>query len=98
MWGGWPELKSLPVLPDGDQDGMPDDWEVKNKLNANDPSDASTYTVSKTYTNVEVYINGLTPLRVAPIYRVAQLLYRFAFKTRNAHFPRNRLLIKLLPV
>jgi hypothetical protein len=57
--GGWPELKSTTALADSDQDGMPDVWEQKNKLNPNDASDASTFTISKTYSNIEVYINGL---------------------------------------
>jgi hypothetical protein len=55
----WPALKSLPALKDSDQDGMPDDWEKKNGLNAADASDASTYKLDKSYTNVEVYINGI---------------------------------------
>jgi hypothetical protein len=55
----WPALKSLPALADKDQDGMPDVWEVANKLNPNDTADATAYTIDKQYTNVEVYINGL---------------------------------------
>jgi hypothetical protein len=55
----WPALKSLPALPDKDQDGMPDDWEAANKLNPADAGDAAVYTLDKQYTNVEVYINGL---------------------------------------
>jgi len=55
----WPALKSLPAAPDKDQDGMPDDWETKNKLNPADAKDAAAYTLDKQYTNVEVYINGL---------------------------------------
>jgi hypothetical protein len=57
--GGWPELKSLPSPADTDQDGMPDEWERSNKLNPNDATDASTNTISKAYTNIEVYINSL---------------------------------------
>ncbi|MBX2966328.1 MAG: pectate lyase [Cyclobacteriaceae bacterium] len=57
--GGWPELKSSPALLDTDGDGMPDGWEISNKLNPNDASDGTAYTLSKTYTNVEVYINSL---------------------------------------
>lgn len=55
----WPALQSLPAPADTDKDGMPDDWEIKNKLDPNDASDASTHTLSKTYTNIEVYINSL---------------------------------------
>ncbi|MFZ5939817.1 MAG: pectate lyase family protein [Bacteroidota bacterium] len=56
--GGWPELKSLPAPPDSDNDGMPDQWETKHKL---DPGkdDSREYTLYRHYTNVEVYINGL---------------------------------------
>ena len=61
--GGWPELKSAPAAADADQDGMPDTWERSNKLNPNDAGDASANTLSKTYTNIEVYINGLTQVK-----------------------------------
>ena len=55
----WPALQSLPAPTDTDQDGMPDDWEKRNGLNASDASDASAYKLSKQYTNIEVYINSL---------------------------------------
>lgn len=57
--GGWPELKSGKVLKDTDGDGMPDKWERRHGLNPNEASDASAYTISKEYTNVEVYLNSL---------------------------------------
>jgi hypothetical protein len=57
----WPVLKSLPTPGDSDADGMPDDWEKKNGLNPNDGKDASSYRLSKQYTNIEMYINGLIP-------------------------------------
>jgi len=57
--GGWPELKSKPALADQDQDGMPDKWEVANKLNPSDPTDRNNFTLSKNYTNLEVYLNSL---------------------------------------
>lgn len=56
----WPALKSLPAEQDTDVDGMPDIWEKKNGLNPQDGYDASTYTLNKQYTNIEVYINSLT--------------------------------------
>jgi pectate lyase len=37
--GGWPELAAGTVPKDSDQDGMPDEWETQNGLNANDPVD-----------------------------------------------------------
>ncbi|MFT3825389.1 MAG: pectate lyase [Chitinophagaceae bacterium] len=55
----WPALRSLPALADTDKDGMPDDWEKKNGLDPNNASDATTYSLDKQYTNIEVYLNGL---------------------------------------
>jgi len=55
----WPVLKSLPAPTDSDGDGMPDDWEKKNGLNATDASDASSIKLHRFYTNIEVYINSL---------------------------------------
>lgn len=55
----WPALKSGTAPVDSDHDGMPDEWEKANKLNAFDSSDAKKYTLSTGYTNVEVYINNL---------------------------------------
>jgi pectate lyase len=59
----WPALTSIPSLPDQDKDGMPDEWEKKNGLDANDPSDAASYKLDKAYTNIEVYINQLVPVK-----------------------------------
>lgn len=55
----WPGLRSLPAPPDTDKDGMPDDWEKKHGLNPNDAADASANKISKSYTNIEVYLNGI---------------------------------------
>lgn len=56
--GGWPVLKSLSPPSDSDNDGMPDQWEMKHKL---DPkkADASQHVLDEDYTNIEVYINSL---------------------------------------
>lgn len=59
----WPALQSLAAPVDTDKDGMPDAWEKQNGLNAADPSDASQNMLDKHYTNIEVYINALTPLK-----------------------------------
>jgi hypothetical protein len=56
----WPTLKSLAAPADTDKDGMPDAWEKKHGLNAADPGDASAYKLSKSYTNIEVYVNDIT--------------------------------------
>jgi hypothetical protein len=55
----WPVLKSEPAPVDTDKDGMPDEWEKKNGLNANDAADASANKLHQQYTNIEVYINSL---------------------------------------
>ncbi|MFT3845993.1 MAG: pectate lyase [Lacibacter sp.] len=55
----WPALQSLPAPVDTDKDGMPDDWEVKKGLNANDANDADDYRLNQHYTNIEIYINSL---------------------------------------
>jgi hypothetical protein len=57
----WPELKSQPAPADIDKDGMPDQWEKKHGLDSANPKDASLYTLSKQFTNIEVYINSLVP-------------------------------------
>lgn len=57
--GGWPELLSAEAPLDSDKDGMPDTWELAKDLDLNDSNDANAYDLSKTYTNLEVYLNGL---------------------------------------
>jgi Pectate lyase len=57
--GGWVELKSLPAPIDSDNDGIPDTWELKHKLNPNDASDGSKISLSKEYTNLELYLNQI---------------------------------------
>jgi pectate lyase len=54
----WPVLKSLPAPKDSDQDGMPDAWELKNKLDP-EKANGSAKTLDKQYTNIEMYINSL---------------------------------------
>lgn len=57
--GGWPKLKSRKPRKDSDGDGMPDRWEKQNGLDPHNPDDASAYTLSKEYTNIECYLNSL---------------------------------------
>ena len=57
--GGWPVLEKGKAPKDSDGDGMPDDWELKNGLDASDPSDSSDNDLDQNYTNVEVYLNSL---------------------------------------
>ena len=55
--GGWPELKAGKVPVDSDNDGIPDEWEIKHGLNPHDASDASQ--IGKWgYSNIEEYLNG----------------------------------------
>jgi hypothetical protein len=55
----WPMLNATAPKKDADKDGMPDEWEIKNKLNPSDAVDAAGYTLHKQYTNIEIYINSL---------------------------------------
>jgi len=58
--GGYPEYNGKPYI-DSDDDGMPDAWEKKYKLDPNDPSDANGDINGDGYTNIEKYINGIDP-------------------------------------
>ncbi len=55
----WPYLQQLDAPADSDKDGMPDEWEIKNKLDPSNPSDAILFTLHDRYSNVEVYLNEL---------------------------------------
>jgi pectinesterase len=55
--GGWPSLVTTAALPDSDQDGMPDYWELRRGLNPLDPTDRNSVNVNG-YTNLENYLNG----------------------------------------
>ncbi len=57
--GGQPEYKKAKPYKDSDMDGMPDEWEKKNGLNPNDPSDANGDMTGDGYTNIEKYINSI---------------------------------------
>jgi hypothetical protein len=59
--GGWPELQAAEAPKDSDNDGMPDGWELKFKLNPQDASDAAQDKDQDGYTNVEEYLNGTDP-------------------------------------
>lgn len=58
--GGLGKFETARALKDSDQDGIPDDAELRMGLNANDATDAVQMSQSlKGYYNIEVYINGL---------------------------------------
>jgi hypothetical protein len=56
--GGYPDYKGQPYA-DADKDGMPDEWEQKNGLNPNDPSDAAADKTGDGYTNIEKFLYRL---------------------------------------
>ena len=56
--GGLPEYTSTKTIVDTDEDGMPDDWEIKNKLNPKDASDRNKIDING-YTMLEKYLNEL---------------------------------------
>ncbi len=55
--GGYPLYKGI-AYKDTDNDGIPDDYEQKNGLNANDASDAGKITKNG-YSNIENYLNSV---------------------------------------
>lgn len=59
--GGYPDYKGIPYK-DADNDGMPDAYEIKNKLNPNDAGDAAKITKSG-YSNIEVYLNSVVNIK-----------------------------------
>lgn len=58
--GGLPEYRGEPYA-DSDNDGMPDEWELRYGLDPRDPSDAVQDCNGDGYTNIEKYINGIDP-------------------------------------
>ncbi|WP_207424701.1 pectate lyase family protein [Desertivirga brevis] len=59
--GGWPALKTGETPQDSDHDGMPDSWEVKNKLDPQNPEDRNQKSKDG-YTMLEKYLNELVQL------------------------------------
>jgi len=59
--GGWPVLDTGEAPADGDDDGMPDVWELANGLDPNH-YDADGDRNNDGYTNIEEYVNSLLPL------------------------------------
>ena len=59
--GGWPVINGASYPQDTDGDGIPNEWEISHKSDANDPYDASNYNIRAPsgYTWIEEYINSL---------------------------------------
>ncbi|MEO6733733.1 MAG: polysaccharide lyase [Ferruginibacter sp.] len=55
--GGYPEYKGTPYK-DSDNDGMPDAYEIKSKLNPANAADATVITKNG-YSNIEVFLNSV---------------------------------------
>lgn len=57
--GGWVEMSDGVAAIDTDGDGMPDDWEQDQGLNAQDAADGNLDQDNDGYTNIEEYLNQL---------------------------------------
>ena len=58
-WASYYSVQEASLAPvDSDGDGIPDEWEIANGLNSEDPKDGNKVTKSG-YTALEVYLNGL---------------------------------------
>ena len=55
--GGWPELASGTPYPDGDRDGIADDWESKNGLDAANAEDGRLDFDGDGWTNLENFLH-----------------------------------------
>jgi len=60
--GGYPQYKGTPYK-DSDNDGMPDDWEIKHGLNPHNASDASLDRDKDGYTNIEEFLNSVVDIK-----------------------------------
>ena len=68
--GGYPEYKGTPYK-DADNDGIPDAYELKNKLDPNNASDAVLISKSG-YSNIEVYLNSIVDIKTVKPVAVAK--------------------------
>jgi hypothetical protein len=81
-------------VTDTDNDGMPDSWETTNGLNPADSIDGPAYsTTGNGYTNLEVYLNGLslTPVKetsAEPVVEIIPNPVTTAFKINSVLSPK----------
>ena len=61
--GGWPHLAPGRPWLDGDGDGIPDDWERRQRLDPANPADGAADRDGDGYTNLEEWLNGLVGRR-----------------------------------
>jgi len=65
--GGYPNYQGTPYK-DSDNDGLPDEYEIKHGLNPKDPKDsAKPATDGSGYSNIEVYLNNLAKKGEKPV-------------------------------
>ncbi len=71
-WNAWPDLSAFadeaPII-DTDGDGMPDDYEVANEFDFEDPTDGAAIALNG-YSNLENYLNGLIIATVTAPYHL----------------------------
>ena len=60
-FGGVPSLSQGTPCADGDEDGMPDEFEDRFGLDRADATDVSGDPDGDGYTNIEEYVNGTSP-------------------------------------
>jgi hypothetical protein len=61
--GGWPPLEAGKPRPDRDGDGMPDEWEVAQGLDPDNPADGRLDAGGRGYTWLEVFLETLLHTR-----------------------------------
>jgi hypothetical protein len=59
--GGWPNYKSAVAPIDDDNDGLPDEWEIKYGLDPANNLDNNLDNDKDGYTNIEEWLNGTIP-------------------------------------
>lgn len=68
-----PDQVFTTVAGDRDGDGMPDDWEVQNGLNPDDPGDADLDSDGDGFTNQEEFIAGTDPQNAVDRLRITAI-------------------------